>query len=67
MKTVLQGKLEAKRKSGKPPTSYANNIKKISGLKVYEVAQKSLDREDWRRFVEASTAAASIDPDDADR
>ena len=67
MKTVLQGKLESKRKRGKPPTSYASNIKKISGLKVNEVAQKCLDRKEWRRIVEASTAAANIDPDDADR
>ena len=32
MTTVLQGKIEAKRRRGRPSTTYIENIKKISGM-----------------------------------
>ena len=63
MKTVLQGKTEAKRNSGRPPTSYMNNIKDVCGLNINEIAQKSENREDWRTFV-ASSVAANIEHDE---
>ena len=67
MTTVLQGKMEAKRNPGRPPTSYMRNITNVSGMKLHEVAQKSQDRREWRHIVLASTAAANIGGDDADR
>ena len=66
MTTVLQGKLNAKRNSGRPPTSLMNNIKSISGLKIQQVTHRCQDREGWRRTV-SSIAAANTGNGDADR
>jgi glucose-6-phosphate 1-dehydrogenase len=56
MTTVLQGKLEAKRNQGRPPTSYIDNVKADSGLQLYEVIHHSRDRDRWRPVVEKSGA-----------
>ena len=66
MSTVLQGKLNAKRKSGRPPTSLMSNIKSLSGLKIQQVSHRCQDREGWRRTV-SSSAAANTGNGDADR
>ena len=67
MASTLQGKIDAPRKKGRLSVSYTDNIKEVSGLKLGEIAQLSRSRESWRRLVHASTAAANIGPDDADR
>ena len=67
MSTVLQGRIDAGRKQGRPPTSYIDNIKEISGLKLNEVVKESRNREGWRKVVETSGVAANIAPDDADK
>jgi hypothetical protein len=46
MTTVLQGKVEAKRNQGRPPTSYIDNVEADSGLQLYEVIRQSRD---WDR------------------
>jgi hypothetical protein len=56
MTTVLQGKVEAKRNQGRPPTSYIDNVKADSGLQLYEVIHHSRDRDRWRPVVEKSGA-----------
>ena len=66
MTTVLQGKLEAKRNSGRPPTSYINNIKSASGLKLHEFVWKSRDRRLWLSTV-ASSGAPTDESGDRDR
>ena len=67
MTTVLQGKIEAKRRPGRPPTTYIENIKKICHLNIQEVVQRSQDRKAWTRVVKSVIAAANIDTDEADR
>ena len=67
MASVFQGKTEARRRRGRPPISYVDNIKEISGLRLEEIAQYSRDREIWRRVAMTSSVAANIGPDDADR
>ena len=56
MTTVLQGKAEAKRNQGRPPTSYIDNVEADSGLQLYEVIHQSIDRNRWRHVVARSGA-----------
>ena len=67
MTVAYQGKVEAKRNKGRPPTSLLGNITASSGLSIHEVASLSKDRVQWRRIVSSLDAAANIDPGDADR
>ena len=67
MATVLQGKVDAPRKKGRPSLAYDDNIKEVSRLKMGEISQESRDRDRWRNIVEASCGAANIEADDADR
>jgi hypothetical protein len=56
MTTVLQGKVEAKRNYGRPPTSYIDNVKVDSGLQLYDVIHQRRDRDRWRPLVARSGA-----------
>jgi hypothetical protein len=47
----MQGKAEAKKNRGRPPTSYIDNVKADSGLQLYEVIHQSRDRDRWRHVV----------------
>ena len=67
MSTVLQGKTEAKRRKGRPTTSYTENIKRICKLSHQEASHRSQNRTTWRRTVLALNGGAIIDNDDADR
>ena len=67
MAATLQGKIEARKKQGRPSVTYIENIKKVSNMNIQEMAHRSLDRVIWRRAVQMSGVAANIDPDDADR
>ena len=58
MSSVLYGKLEAKRKQGRPPITYQDNIKEITGLKMSQIARRSQNREDWRRVVAARKSSS---------
>ena len=51
MTTVMQGKLEAKRRSGRPPTTYLDNIKKKVGMSLQEMSHACMNREGWRKIV----------------
>ena len=53
MKTVLQGKIESQGKRGRPPASFISTLNRISGMSLHEVAQRSQDREHWRRVVKS--------------
>ena len=44
MTIAYQGKLDAKRKKGRPPTSLLSNITNVSNLKIHEIARASKDR-----------------------
>ena len=65
MRTVLQGKVEAKRSRGRPPISYMTNITESSGLSLSEVVHMSRDRQQWSETV-SRIGAATIDPGNAD-
>ena len=68
MISVLQGKTETKRKQGRPPITYHENIKKASQLEISEMTRKAQDRNKWRRFCrDVQHVAANIDDDEADR
>ena len=66
MATTLQGKIEARKKPGRPSITYLENIKKVSNMNIQQMAHKSQDRELWRRTVWMSGIAANIDYDDTD-
>ena len=53
MSSIFYGKSSAKRKQGRPPTTYQDNIKETSDLKMSQIARRSQNREDWRRVVTA--------------
>ena len=66
MTTVLQGKVEGRRKRGRPPTSYIANITEISGLGgLHEIVELSRDRERWRALL-ALCGAPTVDSGDGD-
>ena len=68
MATVFQGKVEAKRKKGRPSITYMENLSKARELNMQKVAHSSKNRTKWRRLVSASSSsAATTDDGDADR
>ncbi|GFS19991.1 endonuclease-reverse transcriptase [Elysia marginata] len=67
MKTIFEGKTEAKRGRGRPSLSYVDQVSKATGLKLQSISQKSQDRVIWRGIAKSSCAAANINPDDAAR
>ena len=66
MASILQGRVEGKRNRGRPPMSYIDNVKSITGLTLGEVVHRSRDREDWRAVVARCEAATDGDGE-ADR
>ena len=56
---AYQGKLDAKRKKGRPPTSLLCKITNVSKLRIHEIARASKDRDSWRSFVMTSTVSFS--------
>ena len=59
MKTVIQGKLEAKRKRGRPRAHYFENIKKWTGKTTPEVYGVVDRRDEWREVVQRAMRAAN--------
>ena len=66
MKTVAQGKVEAKRKRGRPPNTLMDNITSISNKRLQTISQMSQHREKWGTFV-YSRISATPEPRGADR
>lgn len=64
MSAVLQGKMEGKRKRGRPSISYLSNLKDITGMNTHEMIETTRDRCRWRGIV--SGVAATIGSGDAD-
>ena len=69
MKTVFQGKIEAKRKRGRPAASLVGNITGACNMKIHEIGRACQDRDRWRRITLSASfnAAANIARGDADR
>ena len=67
MSTVLMGKVDAKRRKGRPPINYIENVVKASGLSgMQELMHLSRERETWRDLV-ASHGAPNTDTGDGAR
>ena len=61
MSTVLMGKVVAKRRKGRPPINYIENVVKTSGLSgIQELMHLSRERETWRDLV-TSHGAPNVD------
>ena len=69
MKTIFQGKTEAKRKRGRPAASLNGNITESCGMRIHEVSRTIEDRNKLRGKTKCSSkgAAANTAPGDADR
>ena len=63
MKVAYQGKIDAKRRRGRPTTTLLDNIKEASGLNIYRIAWESEDRDSWRELVMSATTPNSDDRD----
>ena len=66
MSTAFQGKVDGKRRRGRPPISYGGNLKEACGLGLQQIAESSRDREGWRSVV-ALRGAPTVDPSDGER
>ena len=66
MATALMGKIEGRRKKGRPATSMMDNIGALTGMSLSQIIHGSQDRESWRAVV-ASIRAATIEPGDTDQ
>ena len=51
MKTVIQSKVQGKRRQERPRISYEDNIKKWTGKNMEVVIRATEDREKWREVV----------------
>ena len=65
MSTALMGKVESRRKRGRPATSLVGNVTSVTGLSLGDVVHRSRERDGWRAVV-ASIGVATIEPGDAD-
>ena len=67
MTTALQGKVEGKRRKGRPPISYIGNLIEASGLGgLQQIVGDSRDRAKWRKLV-ATRGAPTVDVGDGER
>ena len=67
MTTALQGKVEGKRRKGRPPISYIGNLIEASGLgSLQQIVGDSRDRAKWRKLV-ATRGAPTVDVGDGER
>ena len=65
MKEAIQGKVEGKRKRGRPRISYLGNIKEWTGRNSPEIFNMIDRRQDWRSEVQRAVRAANILRSDA--
>lgn len=67
MASILQGKMQARRRRGRHSIAYINNIKENNGMRMDEMTHRCRDCVLWRNIAKASSVAANIGQDDADR
>ena len=51
-KDVMLGKVEGTRRHGRQRTRWLNSLKAITGMILYELKEKAMNRIDWRMFVQ---------------
>ena len=67
MTTALQGKVEGKRRKGRPSISYIENLIEASGLSsLQQIIGDSRDRVKWRKLV-TIRGAPTVDVGDGER
>ncbi|GFS06649.1 hypothetical protein ElyMa_002969700 [Elysia marginata] len=67
MKTVCEGRLDGRRRKGRPPISLVTNLTTACGLSLHQIVQKSQDRAGLQQKVRSSIATANTASGDADR
>ncbi|GFR99820.1 endonuclease-reverse transcriptase [Elysia marginata] len=67
MKTVCEGRLDGRRRKGRPPMSLLTNLTTACGLSLHQIVQKSQDRAGWQQRVRSSIATANTASGAADR
>ena len=66
MTTALQGKVEGKRRKGRPPISYIDNLKDASGHgSLQQIIEDSRDRDKWCKLV-TTKGAPTVDVGDGE-
>ena len=58
-KSILEGKLEVKRKRGKPKRAWTDNIKNWIEMSVKESGNIAYDRDQYRQHSQATTSQAT--------
>ena len=53
-KTILQGKVEGKRKRGRPRNNWMHNVNNWTNKNTSELTRMVEDREEWKNFVNAT-------------
>ena len=56
-RTIITGKVNGKRKRGRPPTSWLKDIKSSTGMTLLEAVRIAEDRERWRRIVKTNATS----------
>ena len=55
-RTIITGKVNEKRKRGRPPTSWLKDIKSSTGMTLQEAVRAAEDRERLRRIVKTTAS-----------
>ena len=55
-RTIITGKVNRKRKRGRPPTSWLKDIKSSTGMTLQEAVRAAEDREIWRRIMKTTAS-----------
>ena len=55
-KTIMQGMVEGKRKRGRPPASWLDDIKQITGKTIADATRAATDRRRWRFIIRTTPA-----------
>ena len=61
-KRLMQGKMEGKRRRGRPATNWFQDLKEWTKLDIAGASQLATDRERWRKIIKVT--AAQIAPPD---
>ena len=55
-RTIITGKVNGKRKRGRPPTLWLKDTESSTGMTLQEAVRAAEDRERWRRIVKTTSS-----------
>ena len=55
-KRLMQGKMEGKRRRGRPATTWFHDLKEWTKLDIAGASQLATDRESWRKIIKVTAA-----------